>query len=135
MTKKYNLFYYVYRENINRRKIEKYNVLDDYIVNEIVERTKTITCKTLFAEEVKNILRYYFWCRSEHEIILTSWPPHVKYEEILRLNNEIESYQRDFNTEPHSLGVNLTVEEKVDIYSQVMLNWDIFINYVWENLR
>ena len=26
-------------------------------------------------------------------------------------------------------------KEKIDIYDQVMLNWDVFIKYVWDNIK
>lgn len=94
MTKKYNLAYYVYVENINKRKIEKYNVLNDGIVEEILNRTKDID-KKAFAEELERIIMYHYWARSEWEIILTDWPPHMKVTELAKLNNEVEHYLKD----------------------------------------
>ena len=84
---------------------------------------------TIFNEEVRRSLLYYYWSKCEWEVIITSWPPYVEKEEIDRLNKEIAD-----NPNHYRETVNLNVEEKIDVYSQVMANWDIFINYVWRNL-
>lgn len=57
-----------------------------------------------FCEEVKSTLMYYFWSRSEYEIILSGWIKKVD-------------------------------EYKLDVYTQVVLNWDRFIEYLWNNRR
>ena len=64
--------------------------------------------------------------------IITSWPPYIESEELDRLNKEKEEqlakgrpYYRD--------AVNLNVEYKIDIYTQIMMNWDRFIDYIWNN--
>lgn len=127
--------YYVFVESINNRKIEKYNVLTEGIVAKIKERTEGISDKAQFAEEVSRLLRYYYWAKCEWEITITEWPARVTPDEVLRLSNEIETYQKKYNKTPYSLDTRLRVDEKIDVYTQIMLNWDIFINYVWENLR
>lgn len=127
--------YYVYIENFNTKKIEKYNVLNEGIIKEIKEQTKGFTNKTRFAEVVNNIMSYYFWARSEYEVVLTSWPSYITSEELDRLNEESKKYQKEYGKRPLRQSVNLTVEEKIDIYDQVKMNWNIFIDYVWENLR
>jgi hypothetical protein len=135
MAKKNKLCYYVYIENISQRKIEKYNVLNDSIVKEIRKRTKGISDKSVFAKIVEQILTYHYWSRAEWEIILTDWPSRISVSEISRLNQELDFYRKEYNSSPYSLTVNLATEEKVDVYDQVKLNWDIFINYLWENLK
>ena len=44
---------------------------------------------------------YWFWSKCEHEIIISSWPYTDK------------------------------AAAKIDIYQQVMMNWDIFLEYTW----
>ena len=136
MSRKYSLTYYVYVENTNKRKIEKYNVLNDGIIDEFKKRIKEqhIVEKKQFAEMVEQVIMYHYWSRSEWEIILTSWPPRMKTEELTKLNSEIEEYQSDYGREPYSLTVELSIDEKIDVYDQIMMNWNIFIDYVWENL-
>lgn len=136
MSKTYNLAYYVYIRNINSNKIEKYNVLTNNIISEIKERTNMVSCdKTLFETEVSNILRYYYWARCEWEIVLTDWPTHISIKELTRLNNELEKHKANRGSLPNFMCVNLCTEEKIDVYNQLMLNWDIFIDYLWRNLR
>lgn len=63
-----------------------------------------------FEEQLRRELMYYFWCKCEWEIVLTRWPP---------FDTSDERFNRS--------------SEKVDVYSQVMLNWDRFREYVWAN--
>lgn len=138
MVNKYDLAYYVYVENVNKRKIEKYNVLNTGIIAEILERADAALKaknKKTFAEEVERVLMYHYWSRSEWEIILTDWPTHIKPDELDRLNKELNSYKKQYGYAPYCLTVNLTTEEKIDVYDQVKLNWTIFIDYLWNNLQ
>ena len=137
MSRKYNLTYYVYVESINKRKIEKYNVLNDRIIDEFKKRVKEqhIINKRKFAEMAEQVLMYQYWSRSEWEIVLTDWPPHIKVEELSRLNSELEEYKSNYGCKPHSLTINLSTAEKIDVYDQIMMNWNIFIDYVWENIK
>ena len=54
-------------------------------------------------EAVHGSLFYYYRSKCEWEVIVSSWPPSDR-----------------------------VPERKVDVYDQVMLNWDVFIGYVWE---
>lgn len=135
MARKYNIAYYVYVENLNKRKIEKYNVLNDGIVEEVLSRVDKMADKESFAEVVEQILMYHYWSRSEWEIVLTDWPPHISKEELSRLNAEQEAHFKEYGAYPYGHAVNPTVSEKIDVYDQVMLNWNIFIDYAWENLK
>lgn len=59
-----------------------------------------------FGEDVRRSLMYYFWSKCEYEVIVSAWPPSDRVR-----------------------------ERKVDVYEQVMLNWDVFIEYVWRMCR
>lgn len=87
-----------------------------------------------FFERVDKDLRYYFWSKSEYEIILTSWPPHLSSEELDRLNREREEdikkgYKSSF------LIPNLDISEKIDIYDQIKMNWEAFKLYLMTNYK
>lgn len=135
MQRKYSLTYYVYVENINKRKIEKYNVLNDGIIEELLKHVDKFSDKKQFAEALEQIIMYHYWSRSEWEIILTDWPPHMKTEELSKLNSDVDKYQKDYGHDPYSITVNLSTAEKIDVYDQVMMNWNIFLDYAWENLK
>lgn len=65
--------------------------------------------KTLLMDEIAHELQYWFWCRCEHEVIVSPWPP--------------------------GRG---DLEWKIDVYQQVQMNWKAFCEYVWahrEDLR
>ena len=98
---KWNVYYY----NINRQKIESYNIFEHgsfaHYVKEAIKKYKE---KESFTEQLKRELQYYFWSKAEWEIIITPWCGNKSPDEI-----------------------------KIDVYDQVMLNWEIFVDYVWNN--
>ena len=122
----------VYRENANTKKIEVYNIFDHASFKRDVQEAYA-TCKTQkeFVEKLKRTLMYYFWSKCEWEVIITDWPTHVSVAEVERMSAEIAKYEADYGHKPYSTGVNLKVAEKIDVYNQVMLNWEAFVNYVW----
>ena len=95
----WNVFYH----NINSQEITILNIFEHGGLTKDVEKyLKECTDKEAFAQELKSSLMYFFWSKSEYEIIIS----------------------------PGCGGRN-TKDKKVDIYSQVMLNWDKFVDYVW----
>ena len=85
-----------------------------------------------FAEEVRKSLQYCYWSRSEYETIITSWPPYIESEELDRLNKEKETHLEKYGNFYREV-VELNVSYKIDIYTQIMMNWDRFIDYIWNN--
>ena len=47
---------------------------------------------------------YYFWSKCEYEIIVTCNPEWDRFK-----------------------------KEKIDVYDQLQLNWNKFVDYIWEN--
>ena len=96
----WNVFYY----NINRKKIETYNIFEHGCFRKyVIEALENHHEKNSFAEKLKSELTYYFWSKSEWEIIITPWL------------------------------CGTTDKMKVDVFDQVMLNFDILVDYVWSN--
>ena len=95
----------VYYYNINRKRIETFNVFQHggfkKDLDEILKKNKTRT--KLAEEEIKRSVMYYFWSKSEWEILLCPW--------IGEKNKEL----------------------KIDVYDQLMLNWNQFLDYIFEN--
>lgn len=87
-----------------RKSITTYNIFDHYRLKEDCDEIwdKFKFDKDMFEEQIKRKLAYYFGSKCEWEIILSGWPPSKNFK-----------------------------EKKIDVYDQVMLNWDTFINYVW----
>lgn len=115
----------VYKYDINQREIEVYNVFKHYSFNVDVEKLlkKKISYEE-FYEELKSLTMYYFWSKSEHEVVITNFPPYIDREEIDRLVAEKDEH-------PYRTYVHLEVCTKIDIYGQLNLNWEQFARYVW----
>ena len=85
-----------------------------------------------FADATRSALQHQYWSRSEYETIITTWPPYIDGKELDRLNKERdECLANDYKF--YREGVNLERGVKIDIYDQIMLNWDVFIKYLWDN--
>lgn len=138
MSKK--LEWYVYRRNINADKIEKFNVFDHSGFRKDVEAIMTghpvwTYGDSSLSEQLRHTAMYYFWSKCEHEVVITSWPPYVEKTEVDRLNNEFAKYEELWGRSCARDNVRLTVAEKIDIYDQLMLNWDAFVKYMTENYQ
>jgi len=97
--------WYVFVENFNGKKVEKYNIFEH---ERFAEDVKKIYKKykndfDSFSIEVRKSLMYYFWSKCEWEIILSGWPS-----------------RDDF------------CEKKIDVFEQVNMNYEVFIKYVWD---
>lgn len=118
-----NLTWYVYRYDINKNKIYKYDIFDHYKFQcDVLTTLKTSKDKEEFSNELNRDVMYYFWAKSEHEIVITSFPPYISRKETDRIKNE------NFN---HKTYISLDCGTKIDIYEQLKMNWDVFVNYIW----
>ena len=99
----------VYYGNFNSGEIEIHNVFrhGSFIADIKKALKKCGDDKEAFAQAVKRELMYYYWSKCEWEVIVSHWPPSE-------------------NTERWK-------PEKIDVYDQVMINWDIFMDYLWNN--
>lgn len=95
----------VFIGNWNTKKIMVHNVFDhDRFYEACVEAKNTYTDKDEFAFQVKSAMMYYYWSKCEWEVTIHHWP------EAKNFNNR-----------------------KIDVFEQVTLNWDRFIDYLWNN--
>ena len=117
-------------KQIVNRDIFKGGKLEEFCVN----LKKSTLTKQQFAEELRKELMYHYWARSEYEIVLTSWPPYIKTEDVYELAHDIQENKEQYNTTPVRVCVNPTVARKVDIYEQIQMNWDVFVDYVYNNV-
>lgn len=120
----WNVFYH----NTNSRNIEIFNIFDHSSFRNSVNKLKEVKelgiGKPEFEEALRRIVMYYFWSKYEYEVVVTSFPPYINKQELERLNSEYEKHGR--------LDVRLDTRSKIDIYTQIRLNWSVFVNYVWE---
>lgn len=126
----------VFREDFNRRTIVTYNIFDHGgFARDVNELLKANVSRDEFAERLNRSLRYWFWCKSEHEVVITSWPVYIDKTELDRLNTEYEEYNNKWGHDPYKLNIAPEVSEKVSIYDQVMMNWHCFVDMVWNNKK
>ena len=93
----------VYYYSMNERKIKQFNIFNhSNFKNEVIDLIGNIKDYDEFSEEIKKVLFYYFGFKAEYEVVISPWCGGSDKDGI-----------------------------KVDIYSQVMLNWDKFLDYVW----
>lgn len=122
--------YNVLAENPNLSTIKPYNVFNHYsFANEVAELVKNLDARNLseFEERLDNIARYYFWGKYEWEIGLTEVFPKIGV-------NQAKLLVKEYANGPKSLYyVDLYCHSKIDVYSQLHLNWDRFVDYC-ENL-
>ena len=98
----------VYIGDFNTREIRVHNVFDHWGFREDaakLARKRSLT-KEEFAVGLKHILMYYYWSKCEWEIVLQHWPPNERFR-----------------------------DEKIDVYDQVRINSDKFIDYCWEHRK
>ena len=104
------LTWYVFYEDFNARKIILTNIFKhSAFVNDVKEAYKRYT-KTLnekeFWEKVDSSLRYYYWSKAEMETVVTALIHPEKCDSM-----------------------------KIDIYSQVKMNWNAFREYLWNHIN
>lgn len=89
--------------DINARKIDTFNVFSHgSFASEIEKELNKSETKEEFAEKLRRSLQYYFWTKCEWEILISPWASGHADEAI-----------------------------KVDVYWQVMNNWQLFLDHVW----
>ncbi len=116
-----------YLEDWNSCKIKVFNIFNSFcFMNGVIKANKKYKDDFNFLKEVRSFLMYAFWSKSEYEVIITSWPPYIEKGEFERLTKEDIKYRT---------WVNLSSGEKIDIYNQVMINWEAFKLYLLTNRK
>lgn len=94
--------WFVFYFSWNERKIKPLNIFNHGSFSEDVKKLlKKDLTREEFNEALRKELLYYFWAKYEYEVMISSLS------------------ERDNS------------DTKVDIYKQVMLNFDRFTDYVW----
>ena len=116
-----------YIEDRNSNTIKVFNIFNSFrFISDIIKANNRYKNDFEFLQEVRSSLMYAFWSKSEYEVIITSWPPYIEKEEFERLTKEDIKYRT---------WLNLSMGEKIDIYNQVMINWEAFKLYLLTNRR
>ena len=96
----------VYIADINKDEIVEYDIFKhSRFFQDCIKNKSHNKDKQTFTEQLEADLCYWFWSKNEWEIVLDCFPPLTYFK-----------------------------SEKVDVYKQVMMNWEVFSNYVWNNI-
>ena len=135
MTKK-ELRWYVYTTEFNSKQVQKYNVFNNIKLVWFLAKAKKELKKqpekdreSWFSEKVKSAAMNCFWSKIEYEIDITSHFPYITREEYLRIKALPDDDVR------YCTGITLQVQERVDVFDQLELNWNVFVKYILDNLR
>lgn len=101
----------VYMEDYEDKTIRIVNVFDHFRFIEDCKKTyrkyRNPEDINKLEEEIKRLTQYYFWSKSEYEIVITRWPQP-------REDQNFKSVRKD-------------------VYDQIELNWDIFFKNFTEH--
>ena len=98
----------VYYYDINSSEMHTFNVFEHYgFRRDVRNAVKESKSRDEFAEKLIKELFYHFCKKSEWEILITPWVGGDREKEAV----------------------------KIDVYDQVMLNWDKFVDTAWYNRR
>lgn len=131
-----NLEWNVFYHDFNKNKITTFNIFNHWKFAEDVQKSlKKFKDKDEFAKQLRGDLMYYFWSKCEYEVIITSFPTYITTSELDRLNKERVLHKEKYGRDLVSINPNLNVGAKIDIYSQVMNNFNIFCDHVWNSKK
>lgn len=94
----------VFIEDMNQKRIIVYNVFDHsgFLNDCNLAWEVSNNDFSKFKNYVETSMLYFYWRRCEWEIIISDFPP-----------------------------CNTFKEKKTDVYEQIKINWNIFIEYLW----
>ena len=116
-----------YIEDRNANTIKVFNIFNSFrFISGVIEANNKYKNDFEFLKKVRSSLMYAFWSKAEYEVIITSWPPHIEKEEFERLTKEDIRFRT---------WVNLSMGEKIDVYNQVMINWEALKLYLLTNRK
>lgn len=119
------LIWNVFLYDRNRKEVKPWNVFEHGRFGvDMIDCLRDCRDKDEFKTELKRDVMYYFGFKVEYETFITEPFPYVTKKEIDRLAEE------DVR---HCTYVELEHGEKIDVYRQIMMNYDHFINYLWNN--
>lgn len=98
------LVWNVIREDINSGQIDIFNIFEhNGFMSDVQNHFRNCQTKAELAEKLRHSLKYYFWGKSQWEVIIR----------------------------PLCEG-QAPYEKKIDVYWQILNNWEIFLDYVWK---
>lgn len=117
----WNVFYENPNEGIETWNVFRHASFHEEVKTALAEEVD----KEKFEKRLHSSVMYYFWSKSEYEVVIAPWPCYInRVESQLIKDNELPRYRQVVNVEG---------SEKFSIYDQIELNWDVFVDYCWRN--
>lgn len=140
-----NLVWNVVAENVNQNRIGVWNIFDHSGFLEDVKKNfkKYKDNKEKFADELRRSLMYYYWSKSEWEVILsnqnnrmtiTPWIGGWRNDINLDVTYDESFDWRGFYDKMVECYIKEKDSVKIDVYDQVVFRWDEFLTYAWDRL-
>ena len=124
----------VYKFDNSNQELNVFNVFEHRSFNFYVKKLlKQDISKEEFENQLLREVQYYYWAKFEWEFVVTGNNPHINQKELERILSEC--YLKLKKADPpckHSL-INLAHAYKIDVYEQLCLNWNEFVDYVWNH--
>lgn len=111
----WNVFYGPWNGKVEQHNVFEHNGFWGDLVKaykKCKREKETPEARAKFEETVRRDLMYYYWSKCEWEVVVSHWPPHIEDEKRFAEKSI-----------------------KVDVYDQIEMNWDHFIEYVWSNRK
>ena len=133
MKKQIDLVWNAYKLRWND-ELKVFNVFDHRSFYEgVLKLLKAPLTKEEFSEKLRREVQYYYWAKTEWELIIAECTPKIDQKEFNRILSEYYlDRQRELPT-PYSTTINISHDDKIDVYDQLYLNWDAFVDYVWKH--
>lgn len=142
---KTELIWNIYYHNFNRDKIEEFNVFRHTSfmkdIKKIFEEFKKSEDKDAFTERINRELHYYFWSKSEWEVIITKIDGKIilypwvgsKTKDTLDVTNTTDFNWIEFYEDIKKKYLFSDGPIKIDAYDQIRFRFNEFIDYCWNN--
>lgn len=122
----------VFLADWNNKSIKRFNIFKHTKFRAEIEKALEDTkSKEELAEKVKFIVFYFYGSKCEYEIVITEWPTHVSNEAVEKMLKDRQEYKDKNGHYPYNTNIEFACAEKIDVRTQVLLNYDAFINYIW----
>ena len=129
------LVWNVLKINCSTQELRIFNVFEhDSFYCNIRKLLKMNMAKEDFAEQLKREAQYYYWSKTEWECIITS-QPHIDRKELQRIISECYLQRQNADSPCRRAHINLSRSDKIDVYDQLCLNWNEFVDYVWSHTK
>lgn len=126
--------------DVNRQVIEDYDILK-YREDLIRKLKKKCDTKEEFSEELRSECMYRFWSKCEYELIieitdeerilLKPWAGCRDEEDVAIDVTEDTSFDWKGFAEEHISQQRYKNEAKIDVFDQLIWQWDSFVDYCW----